>query len=51
MDNRVYHKVMSMSCVNTTTVHDRKREMYIEDNDDLQRFCGVLPLVVNDSQN
>ena len=48
IDNRVYHKVMSFSCVDTITIHDCQFEVYVEDDDDLQSFCGMLPLVVND---
>ena len=43
--NRVYHEVVSFSCVNAITVHCQC-QIYVEDDDDLQRFCGMLPLVV-----
>ena len=46
VDNRVYHKAVSFSCVDAITINDRQCETYVE-NDDLQRFCGMLPLVVN----
>ena len=48
IDNQVYHKVMSFSCVDALTIHDCQCETYVEDKDNLQHFCGMLPLVVND---
>ena len=48
IDNQVYHKVMSFSCVDALTIHDCQFEVYVEDDDDLQSFCGMLPLGIND---